>query len=63
MASSKEDARRALDEQTRSIDTLHQKLASVPGVDTTGLDQAVQTFKTAQQTFYVAALGCMNKAL
>ena len=56
----KDAARRALADHVNAIDTLHQQLASVPGVDKERLQKAVSNYKTAHQTFTDDALGCMN---
>lgn len=56
----KEDARRALEAHGNAIDTLHQKLASAPGVDKERLQKVVGDYKKAHQAFTDDALGCMN---
>ncbi len=56
----KEDAARSLDAHAQSIDALHEKLAAVPGVDKSRLQQATNAYKAAHQTFHDDALGCMN---
>jgi hypothetical protein len=56
----KEAARSALEAHGSSIDELHQKLASAPGVDKERLHKAVREYKAAHQTFTEDALGCMN---
>ena len=54
------DARQVLDDHKRSIDTLHQKLAEVPGADKHRLEEAVGKYKAAHKQFEDDALGCMN---
>jgi hypothetical protein len=54
------DVKQVLDEHSRSIETLHQKLAAVPGADKERLAAAVGKLKTAQKQFEDDALGCMN---
>ena len=56
----KNHARQKLDAHGNSIDALHQQLASTPGVDKARLQQAVDEYKKAHQTFTENALGCMN---
>lgn len=56
----KDAARSALQAHKSSIDTLHQQLASVPGVDKDRLQSAVDKYKGAHQAFTEDALGCMN---
>lgn len=50
----------ALEEHSRSIDGLHQKLAAVPGANKERLQQAVDKYKAAHKAFHDDALGCMN---
>lgn len=54
------DAKQALDDHARSIDSLHQKLASMPGTDTARLNDAFGKYKAAHKQFEDDALGCMN---
>lgn len=54
------DAKQVLDDHTRSIDDLHQRLAAIPGVDQERLKIAVGKYKTANKQFADDALGCMN---
>ena len=56
----KDEARQALVAHGDSIDALHQKLASAPGVDKDRLQTAVNKYKNAHQAFAEDALGCMN---
>lgn len=54
------DAKQALNDQARSIDDLHQKLAAVPGADKERLKEAVGKYKAAHKQFEDDALACMN---
>jgi hypothetical protein len=49
-----------LDAHTNSIDALHERLASMPGVDKERLKAAVAKYKDAARAFQDDALGCMN---
>ena len=49
-----------LDAHAQSIDELHSKLASTPGVNQERLKSAVDTLKQAFHKFRDDALGCMN---
>lgn len=55
-----QNAKQVLDEHARSIDTLHQKLAAMPGADKDRLKDAVGKYKAAHKQFEDDALGCMN---
>jgi hypothetical protein len=59
-ATIKDEATRSLDEHAQSIDRLHAKLASTPGIDKARLQQAVDKYKAAHKAFHDDALGCMN---
>lgn len=54
------DLKQALHEHTSSIDSLHQRLAAVPGTDKERLAAAVEKYKAASKQFEDDALGCMN---
>ncbi len=54
------DAKQALDEHARSIDSLHQQLAAMPGADKERLKEVVGKYKAAHKQFEDDALGCMN---
>lgn len=60
MSSPREQAAADLAAHGRAIDALHQKLASVPGVDKDRLQKAVDKIKSAHQVFSDDVLGCMN---
>lgn len=56
----KSEASKVLEEHRRSIDELHRKLASMPGVDKDRLAHAFEKFKAASQTFHDDALACVG---
>lgn len=56
----KSEASLVLEEHRRSIDELHRKLASMPGVDKDRLADAVEKFKAATQRFHDDALACVG---
>ncbi len=60
MIDAKSDATRALDEHGKSIETLHEKLASIAGCDRERLAKAVDKYKAAHQAFHDDALGCVG---
>ena len=55
-----ENAKATLDAHADSIDALHERLASTPGVDKERLKAAVDKYKAATKAFHDDALGCMN---
>jgi hypothetical protein len=55
-----DDVRQNLAAHTSAIDTLHQKLAALPGIDKERLAQAVGKYKVAAAAFVDDALGCAN---
>lgn len=60
MSTATHDAKRTLDAHVQSIDDLHAKLASMPGVDKERLQAIVDKYKTASLKFHEDVLGCMN---
>jgi len=58
--SSSEQAKQALNDHANAIDTLHHKLAALPGAAKDRLQTAVDKYKKAHQAFHDDALECMN---
>jgi hypothetical protein len=49
-----------IDAHGTTIDELHVRLASTPGIDKAKLQKAVDDYKAAHAQFRDDALGCMN---
>jgi hypothetical protein len=60
MSASTDEAKRQLDAHGQTLDTLHQKLAALPGADTAKLAQATAKYKAAHQAYHDDALDCMH---
>ena len=60
MSTATHDAKLTLDAHTQSIDELHAKLASMPGIDKARLQAAVDKYKASNLKFHEDVLGCMN---
>jgi len=60
MSTAREQAAAEVDAHERTIEALHDKLASLQGVDKDRLQKAVEKYKSAHQVFRDDVLGCMN---
>jgi len=60
MSEAKSELHKALEEHGRAIETIHQKLAAMPGCDKERLAGAVAKLKAAHQVFHDDALACVG---
>jgi len=58
--SSSDEAKQSLNEHAKAIDSLHHKLAALPGASKDRLQHAVDKYKAAHQKFHDDALECIN---